>query len=86
MSIVDTSTKGAIVAFTRGLSNQIVGEKQIRVNSIAPGPIYTPLITSTFSKENVKGIDSPPMGRPGQPVEVATCAVFLASEDSSYIS
>jgi len=81
-----TSTKGAIVSFVRGLSNQIVGDKMIRVNSIAPGPIYTPLITSTFSMANIAGISGPPIGRPGQPVEVATCAVFLASEDSSYIS
>ena len=47
--------------------------------AIAPGPVYTPLITSTFSKDNVKGIDSTPIGRPSQPVEVACAAVFLAS-------
>ncbi|KAF5362885.1 hypothetical protein D9758_007047 [Tetrapyrgos nigripes] len=81
-----TSTKGAIVSFTRGLSNQIVTEKQIRVNAIAPGPIWTPLVPSTFSKENVSQFDSTPLGRPGHPVEVATCCVFLASEDSSFIS
>jgi len=80
-----TTTKGAIVSFTRGLSNQVAG-KGIRVNGIAPGPIYTPLVTSTFSKSNIMGMSSPPMGRPGQPVEVATVAVFLASEDSSYIT
>lgn len=81
-----TTTKGAIVSFTRALSNQIVANKMIRVNSIAPGPIYTPLISSTFDKKSVMGINAPPMGRPGQPIEVATCAVFLASEDASYIS
>jgi len=80
-----TSTKGAIVSFTRGLSNQIISDKMIRVNSIAPGPVYTPLITSTFSKSNIAGFSSQ-MNRPGQPVEIATCCVFLASEDSSFIS
>ncbi|KAJ3867485.1 NAD-binding protein [Lentinula novae-zelandiae] len=84
-----TSTKGAVVSFTRGLSNQVVGEKGIRVNAICPGPIWTPLVPSTFSKSNVEEFSSGggvPMGRAGQPVEVATCCVFLASEDSSYIS
>ncbi|ESK95688.1 short-chain dehydrogenase reductase family [Moniliophthora roreri MCA 2997] len=81
-----TSTKGALVSFTRGLSNQILGERQIRVNAIAPGPVWTPLVPSTFSKENISSFDSTPMGRPGQPVEIATCCVFLASEDSSFIS
>ncbi|KAJ3974609.1 NAD(P)-binding protein, partial [Lentinula raphanica] len=85
-----TTTKGAVVSFTRGLSNQIVGEKGIRVNAIAPGPIWTPLVPSTFSKSNVQEFVTSgggvPMGRGGQPVEVATCCVFLASEDSSYIS
>jgi len=80
-----TSTKGAIVSFTRGLSNQILADKQIRVNSIAPGPIWTPLVPSTFGKENMKGFTAP-CGRAGQPVEIATVAVFLASEDSSMIS
>ncbi|THV00942.1 oxidoreductase, partial [Dendrothele bispora CBS 962.96] len=81
-----TSTKGALVSFTRGLSNQILGERMIRVNAIAPGPVWTPLVPSTFSKENVTQFDSTPMGRPGHPIEVATCCVFLASEDSSFIS
>lgn len=80
-----TSTKGAITSFTRGLSNQILADKIIRVNAIAPGPIYTPLVTATFSKSNIAGFTGP-IGRPGQPVEVATCCVFLASEDSSFIS
>lgn len=81
-----TSTKGAIVSFTRGVSNQLLGSKQIRSNAIAPGPIYTPLISSTFSKSNLLGINAPPISRPGQPVEIASVAVFLASEDSSYVS
>lgn len=79
-----TSTKGAIIAFTRGLSNQLVG-KGIRVNAVCPGPIWTPLIPSTMSKESMQEFTSP-MGRPGQPSEVATCFVFLASPDSSFIS
>jgi len=84
-----TTTKGAVVSFTRALSNQVVGEKGIRVNAICPGPVWTPLVPSTFSKSNVQDFTSGggvPMGRAGQPVEVATCCVFLASEDSSYIS
>jgi len=81
-----TSTKGAIVAFTRGLSNQIVGSKQIRVNAIAPGPIITPLIPATFSGENIKGVNMTPIGRPGQPIECATAVVFLVSRDASFIT
>jgi len=79
-----TSTKGAIVAFTRGLSNQQVGNG-IRVNCVAPGPIWTPLIPATMSEKAISQFTSP-MGRPGQPSEVATCFVFLASPDSSFIS
>ncbi len=81
-----SSTKGAIVAFTRSLS-QSLAEKGIRVNAVAPGPIWTPLITSTFSQEHIKnfGKDTP-LKRPGQPAEVAPSYVFLASEDSSYIT
>lgn len=82
-----SSTKGAIVAFTRSLSGQLV-EKGIRVNGVAPGPIWTPLIPSTFPEEKVESFgENVPMKRPGQPDEVAPCFVFLASEmDSSYIS
>ncbi|GAQ07773.1 uncharacterized oxidoreductase C4H3.08 [Aspergillus lentulus] len=80
-----TSTKGAIVAFTRGLSNQQIG-KGIRVNCVCPGPIWTPLIPSTMDTSAMEQFSSVPMGRPGQPSEVATCFVFLASHDSSYIS
>ncbi len=81
-----SSTKGAIVAFTRSLS-QALAEKKIRVNGVAPGPIWTPLIPSTFPPEEVAkfGTDTP-MKRAGEPAEVATCYVFLASEDSSYMS
>ncbi len=81
-----SSTKGVIVAFTRSLSLSLI-ERDIRVNGVTPGPIWTPLIPSTFSKEHVKnfGKDTP-MGRPGQPDEVAPCYVFLASADSSYIA
>ncbi|KAL1703372.1 hypothetical protein EV121DRAFT_208135 [Schizophyllum commune] len=80
-----TSTKGAIVAFTRALSNQVVGDG-IRVNAIAPGPVWTPLVVSTMGKENLEQFNATPMGRPGQPTEIATCCVFLASQDSSFIS
>jgi len=81
-----SSTKGAIVAFTRSLSQSLVG-KGIRVNAVAPGPIWTPLIPSTFPADKVATFGSDvPMQRPGQPNEVATCYVFLASNDSSYIA
>jgi len=81
-----SSTKGAIVAFTRSLSMALV-EKGIRVNAVAPGPIWTPLIPSTFPPDKVEEFGSEvPMGRPGQPDEVAMSYVFLASEESSYIS
>ncbi|GAA5872035.1 hypothetical protein JCM1840_004776 [Sporobolomyces johnsonii] len=81
-----TSTKGAIVSFTRGLSNQIVEKTGIRVNAVAPGPILTPLVTSTFDKENISHFNETTMGRAGQPVEVATCVIFLASQDSSFVT
>lgn len=81
-----SATKGAIVTFTRSLSQALI-EKGIRVNGVAPGPIWTPLIPSTFPAEKVEkfGADTP-MKRPGQPSEVATCFVFLASDDSTYIA
>lgn len=80
------STKGAIVAFTRSLSEALI-EREIRVNAVAPGPIWTPLIPATFPAEQVAefGRDVP-LGRPGQPDEVAPCYVFLASEDASYMT
>ncbi|KAJ9483571.1 hypothetical protein VN97_g9833 [Penicillium thymicola] len=80
-----TSTKGAIVAFTRGLSNQQV-KNGIRVNCVCPGPIWTPLIPATMTTSAEEQFSGTPMGRPGQPSEVATCFVFLASQDSSFIS
>ena len=81
-----SATKGAIIAFTRSLSQNLI-EKGIRVNGVAPGPIWTPLITSTFPPEKVAkfGTDTP-MQRPGEPEEVAPCFVFLASDDSSYMA
>lgn len=82
-----SSTKGAIVAFTRALSQNLVKNKGIRVNAVAPGPIWTPLIPATFPPEKVENFGKQvPMGRPGQPEEVAPSYVFLASDDSSYIS
>lgn len=82
------ATKGAIVAFTRSLAqNEEVLGKKIRVNAVAPGPIWTPLIPSTFDREKVGtfGQDTP-MKRPGQPEEVAPAYVYLASSDSSYVT
>jgi len=80
------STKGAIVAFTRSLSANLV-EKGIRVNGVAPGPIWTPLIASSFPKQKVAQFGSEvPMGRAGEPVEVAPAYLFLASDDASYIT
>jgi NAD(P)-dependent dehydrogenase (short-subunit alcohol dehydrogenase family) len=81
-----SSTKGAITTFTRSLSMSLV-KKGIRVNGVAPGPIWTPLIPSTFDAKKVSefGADTP-MGRPGQPDELAPSYVFLASNDSTYIT
>ena len=81
-----SSTKGAIVAFTRSLAKKLV-ERGIRVNGVAPGPIWTPLIPSTFDPDHVKSFGAQtPMKRPGQPNEVASCFLFLACEDASYIT
>ncbi|WP_343580654.1 SDR family oxidoreductase [Acinetobacter sp.] len=82
------STKGAITTFTRSLSNNLMKQKKgIRVNGVAPGPIWTPLIPSSFDAETVAkfGQDTP-MGRMGQPSEVAPAYLFLASDDASYIT
>ncbi len=81
-----STTKGAILAFTRSLSQPLI-EKGIRVNGVAPGPIWTPFIPDAFKGEDVSNFGKQvPMKRPGQPKEVAPCFVFLASEDSSYIA
>lgn len=80
------ATKGAIVAFTRSLAQAVV-DRGIRVNAVAPGPIWTPLIPASFSKEQVEKFGAKtPMGRPGQPDEIAPSYVFLASTDSSYMT
>ena len=81
-----SSTKGAIVAFTRSLSMSLV-EQGIRVNAVAPGPIWTPLIPATFPEDHVESFGQDvPMQRAGQPEEIAPSYVFLACDDSSYIS
>ena len=81
-----SATKGAIVSFTRSLS-MMLAKKGIRVNAVAPGPIWTPLIPSTFKKEEVASFgQDTPLGRPGQPDEVAPSFVFLASDDASYMT
>ncbi|QKZ12428.1 SDR family oxidoreductase [Spirosoma sp. KUDC1026] len=81
-----SSTKGAIMTFTRALSTNLI-EKGIRVNAVAPGPIWTPLNPASVSAEEVAQFGQDvPMKRPGQPSEVAPAYVFLASEDASYIT
>jgi len=86
-SLIDySSTKGAILTFTRSLAHSVV-EKGIRVNAVAPGPIWTPLIVGSFDADKVKTFGSDvPMKRAGEPVEVAGSYLFLASEDASYIT
>jgi len=86
-SLIDySSTKGAIVSFTRSLSANLI-DRKIRVNGVAPGPVWTPLIPATFEKEDVAthGSDSP-MGRAGEPNEIAPAYLFLASKDGSYFT
>ncbi|WP_044337713.1 SDR family oxidoreductase [Rossellomorea aquimaris] len=81
-----SSTKGAIVSFTRSLAENIASDG-IRVNGVAPGPIWTPLIPSTFSSQKVSQFGgNTPLGRAGQPYELGPAYVYLASEDSSYVS
>ncbi len=81
-----SSTKGAIVSFTRALAKNLA-EKGIRVNAVAPGPIWTPLVIETFTKEHLNTFgQQTPMKRAGKPSEVAPAYVFLASRDGSYIT
>jgi NAD(P)-dependent dehydrogenase (short-subunit alcohol dehydrogenase family) len=81
-----SATKGAIVSFTRSLSKALA-ERKIRVNAVAPGPVWTPLIPSTFSKEKVESFGADvPLARTAEPMEIAPSFVFLASSDSSYIT
>jgi len=81
-----SATKGAIVSFTRSLAKSLV-EKKIRVNAVAPGPIWTPLIPSTFPEDHVESFGANvPMNRAGQPDECAPAYVFLACDDSSYMT
>ncbi|PNX80288.1 glucose and ribitol dehydrogenase-like protein, partial [Trifolium pratense] len=82
-----TSTKGAIVAFTRGLAQQLVN-RGIRVNAVAPGPVWTPVQPATMPAEMIQNLGSDvPMKRAGQPCEIAPCYLFLASlQDSSYFT
>ena len=86
-NLVDySSTKGAIVGFTRSLSQSLV-KKGIRVNAVAPGPIWTPLIPATYPPEKVAHFgEQVPMERVGQPYEIAHCYLFLASTASSYMT
>lgn len=80
------STKGGIVALTRSLSQNLASEG-VRVNAVAPGPIWTPLIPASFEKDHVKSFgENTPLGRAGQPNEVAGCFTFLASKDASYMT
>ncbi|MEQ7920406.1 glucose 1-dehydrogenase [Xanthomonas sp. WHRI 1810A] len=80
------TTKGAIANFSAGLA-QLLGEKNIRVNSVAPGPIWTPLIVATMTEDDIKSFGAEtPLGRPGQPAELAPLYVLLASDEASYIS
>jgi len=81
-----SATKGAIVSFTRSLAKSLA-KKNIRVNAVAPGPVWTPLITSTFPQDDIAEFGSKTaMERPAEPFEIAPCYVFLASSDSSYMT
>ena len=80
------STKAAIVGFTKGLAGELV-PKGIRVNCVAPGPVWTPLVAASFKKDKLKSFgESYPIGRPAQPAELAPAYVFLASQESRYVN
>lgn len=80
------ATKGALVAFTRSLSQNLI-KRGIRVNAVAPGPVWTPLIPSSFNAEEVSHFGGQvPMNRAAQPYEIAPAYLYLASEDSSYMT
>jgi NAD(P)-dependent dehydrogenase (short-subunit alcohol dehydrogenase family) len=80
------ATKGAIVTFTKALAKQLAG-RRIRVNAVAPGPVWTPLIPATMPEEDVEGFgQDTPLGRPAQPAELAPAYVYLASDQASYVS
>jgi hypothetical protein len=80
------ATKGAIVTFTKGLA-ETLAERGIRVNAVAPGPVWTPLIVQSFPPEKIKEFGkNTPLGRPAQPVELAPAFVFLASDESRYVT
>lgn len=80
------ATKGAVISFTRSLAKNLA-KRQIRVNAVAPGPIWSPLIPSTFTEERLQNFGKDTLlGRRGQPCEVAPSFVFLASEDASYMT
>ena len=86
MLLAYATTKGAIHNFTAGLA-QLLAKKEIRVNAVAPGPIWTPLIPSTLARRSVSNFGKQvPMKRPGQPAELATAYVMLADPQSSYVS
>jgi NAD(P)-dependent dehydrogenase (short-subunit alcohol dehydrogenase family) len=87
MLLAYAATKAAIVNFSRGLSQETI-ERGIRVNVVAPGPVWTPVIPATMPDEKVKdfGADESPTGRAAQPAELAPVYVFLASQESSYIN
>lgn len=86
-SLMDySSTKGAIISFTRSLSQSLI-KKGIRVNAVAPGPVWTPLIPASFSEEKVSKFGQDiPMERPAQPVEIAPCYLFLASREGAFMT
>jgi NAD(P)-dependent dehydrogenase (short-subunit alcohol dehydrogenase family) len=81
------TTKGAIVAFTKGLAQELINTKGVRVNAVAPGPVWTPLIAQSYEGDKLENFGKQsPTGRPAQPAELAPAYVFLASQDASYVN